>query len=326
MRDTEKQIVEMCQKKVISYAQVAYFSHQQWKKEWVNAEGIYSITTPCSLQFDIASLTKVLGTTPIILQLLQEKKIFLTDKVNQYLPIKNQDLEIIHLLTHTSNFVGYIPNRNQLPADQLEKALYKEMNPGDKLGSEVQYSDINFIYLGMIIEQIYQKPVQQVIEEEILKKCPLLNTTFYPVVQQCIPTDWIEKGVRRRGEVHDPKARILQDRCGSAGLFSTLDDLCVLLEEYLSLPMDSFVQTHLQKVWTKNAKGRTRSLGWVIEEKAKTLTLSHTGYTGMYLCWNKEKQKVFIFLSQRFDYGDNNATYLTYRDSLIEKYIMEENL
>lgn len=326
MRDTEQQIIEMCQKEVISYAQVAYFSHQQWKKEWVNSEGIYPITSPCNLQFDIASLTKVLGTTPIILQLLKEKRIALTDKVSTYLPIKNQDLEIIHLLTHTSNFVGYIPNRNQLPADQLEKALYEEMNPGNLLGKEVQYSDINFIYLGMIIEQIYHKPVQQVIEEEILNKKSLQNTTFHPMAQQCIPTDWREKGIRRRGEVHDPKARILQERCGSAGLFSTLDDLCVLVEEYLSLPINSFVQTYLQQVWTKEAKGRTRSLGWVVEEEAETLTLSHTGYTGMYLCWNQEKQKAFIFLSQRFDHGDDNATYLTYRDSLIQKYIMEENL
>src|SRR3712207_7693603 len=70
--------------------------------------------------YDMASLTKVVGTTTIILKLIQMKKISLDDAITKYiLDFSDERVTIRHLLTHTSAISGYIENRNQLSAGEL---------------------------------------------------------------------------------------------------------------------------------------------------------------------------------------------------------------
>lgn len=72
--------------------------------------------------YDVASLTKVVGTTNVILQLIEQGKLRLTDSISQYLPEwRYPQVTVRHLLTHTSGITGYIKNRNQLPKLELKK-------------------------------------------------------------------------------------------------------------------------------------------------------------------------------------------------------------
>jgi len=65
--------------------------------------------------YDVASLTKVVGTLSVTLQLLAQGRLRLTDRVSDWLPAwQDRRVTIRHLLTHTSGIIGYIPNRNQL--------------------------------------------------------------------------------------------------------------------------------------------------------------------------------------------------------------------
>lgn len=269
--------------------------------------------------FDLASVTKVVGTTTVILQLIEKQKLHLDDKVYQFLPIKSQKLQVKHLLTHTSDFQGYILNRNHLSADELTKSLLTKMQPGNNLGKIVKYSDINFLYLGWIAEKIAGQSIQNLITKNVLNKLTTNTFTFHP--QGSIPT---EKGLKNK--VHDPKAQILGASCGSAGLFGSIEDMKIFTKMYLNNGQSAHNQI-LQLNTIKNllhsytdGLNQNRSLGWVFDHG----NLTHTGYTGAYLSINPSTQQAFIFLSNRIYPSDENTKYLMYRDKLINIYHKEQ--
>ena len=66
-----------------------------------------------NMLYDVASLTKVIGTTTVILKLIEQKFLKFTDPIYQYLPFENKKVTVLHLLTHTAALCGYIKNRNQ---------------------------------------------------------------------------------------------------------------------------------------------------------------------------------------------------------------------
>lgn len=310
-----------------SYIQMSFYDQGQWTNEELKTAEFTSLFIEAPF-FDLASLTKVLGTAPVIFRLMEEGKLSLTTAVQSFLPIANKELTIQHLLTHTSDFHGFIPKRDSLPPEQLADALLTQMQVGPNLGKKVCYSDLNFIYLGWIAEVLLQKPIWQLIAEQLF---PLAEGqfSFAPPVQQTIATQVNRTTKQAYSKVHDPKAKILQQHCGSAGLFGTLLGLQTLIEYYLQkntnfLSLASYQA--LEKNYTAQAEGRSRSLAWVLEEGSQSLTFSHTGYTGTYLLWNAEKGKAFIFLCDRLTKGDDNAKYLQWRDQLIATYIEEEKL
>src|SRR3712207_8583984 len=98
--------------------------------------------------YDMASLTKVVGTTTIILKLIQMKKISLDDAITKYiLDFSDERVTIRHLLTHTSAISGYIENRNQLSAGELLEKLH-QLKVQDWFGKKVVYTDTGLIFLG----------------------------------------------------------------------------------------------------------------------------------------------------------------------------------
>lgn len=119
--------------------------------------------------YDLASLTKVIGTTTLILRLLERGRLSLTTKVHSILPaFKDRRVTVLHLLTHTSGLEGYIPNRNQLAAPALKEALLTQLTVGPNFGKKVVYTDIGMLYLGWMLEVIYGKPIQDLIQSLVL--------------------------------------------------------------------------------------------------------------------------------------------------------------
>lgn len=273
--------------------------------------------------YDLASLTKVIGTTTVILQLIEQRKLSLDDKVKDYLPINNDRLTIQNLLTHTSDFQGYIENRDSLSKDELKQALLSQMNPGSHINQSVKYSDINFLYLGWIAEKILNNDIHSLIQTQVLDLLGDNTFTFKPTFNQCIPTE-----NHLVGRVHDPKAQILMDNCGSAGLFGSITDVLLFAEMYVnngkSKTGDQILKPKtiniLNHRYTLKSE-QSRSLGWVYDHG----NLTHTGYTGTYLSINLITKQIFIFLSNRICPIDNNPLYLEHRDKLISIYHEEQN-
>ena len=105
--------------------------------------------------YDVASLTKVVGTLSVTLQLLAQGRLRLTDSLSDWLPAwQDRRVTVRHLLTHTSGIIGYIPNRNQLSAPDLTAALLR-LHVGPTFNRKMVYADVNYIFMGWILSLIH---------------------------------------------------------------------------------------------------------------------------------------------------------------------------
>lgn len=282
--------------------------------------------------YDIASLTKVFLTTTIFSQLWQEGKLAPDDKVSLYLTdFADQKVTLRHLLTHTSGIEGYIPNRNALSASELQEAIL-HLPVGKLFEKEVRYTDIGFILLGFIIEAIEKDSLDNIFARRISEPLNLTDSSYHPRDKQaCAPTEMDPKRGIIRGDVHDPKAYILGDHCGSAGLFSTLTDCLTFSQVILNRGelngkriLNEKTVLSLLKDWTLKAK-LSRSLGWDIKTRGNKNYLFHTGFTGTFIVLDMLEKEAFVFLSNRVHpTNDNKSEYLKQRDRLVDCYLAEK--
>lgn len=276
--------------------------------------------------YDMASLTKVVGTTTIILKLIQMKKISLDDAITKYIPdFSDERVTIRHLLTHTSAISGYIENRNQLSAGELLEKLH-QLKVQDWFGKKVVYTDTGLIFLGEIIESIYNDSVQNVIKKEVLDPLGLKNSTFSPNPKEAVPTELQEDGMPLRGIVHDPKAQILKEHCGSAGLFMNLGDLVRFSELMLGNIIEEKVILQntiksLNKDFTPEADLK-RSLGWDLKtSKNKHLCIYHTGFTGTFILIDRFCGNAMVVLTNRIHPTSDNKEFLERRDEIVRLFL-----
>lgn len=283
--------------------------------------------------YDMASLTKVIGTNTVLLKMKEEGLIDWDDALSQHLPEwQDTTVTLRHLLTHTSDINPFIPRRNELSKSELRQAVLS-LSSGDKRGLEVVYTDIGTVLLGFMIEHSYQQPVQKVIEEQVLIPLGMKNSTFSPSNPKDVaPTEYRKDRGMIQGEVHDPKAFILQETCGSAGLFSTLCDT----EKFVQMMLQqgkteetfylkaSTIMSLLQDYTPLGNQGR--SLGWDIKYNNHNGVpmLFHTGYTGTFILMDIVNREAFIFLSNRVHPMDNRIEYLEKRDEMISIYLNEK--
>ena len=280
--------------------------------------------------FDIASLTKVIATTPSIMLLVERGDLRLGDKVKRYLPQftggKKEDITVHQLLTHYSGlppdfdlskqWQGYEPAMEQ---------LWKEKTVSDP-GKEFSYSDLNFITLGEIVRTVSGEPLDTFAQEKIFQPLGMSETTFLPPASwrgRIAPTEprsntlQYLKGVGTpeqaeeilRGEVHDPTAWRMGGVAGHAGLFSTARDLAIYVQ--LLLNEGSWMGQRLLSPLTvramtspQNPPNSTslRGFGWDIDTSYSSPKgdlfmdgYGHTGFTGTSL-WVDPAAKTFVIL------------------------------
>lgn len=279
--------------------------------------------------FDIASLTKVICTTTVILKCWDQGMLKMEDPLNKWLPeFKDPVVTIKHLLKHTAAIHTWIPDRDRLTAQELKKA-YLGLASDGSAGQRVQYTDTGFILLGFLLEEIFQQPLIKIFQEEVLDPLEMSNSGFPPFSkEQChkiVPTQKQADGQILRGITHDPKARILGIHAGNAGLFSTVDDLtrfvqALLMNQPQKHPL--FSEGIIDALKQPQTKGdRLRTYGWDL--KGPTLQLFHTGYTGTFMLVDLRQQRAFIFLSNRVHPYDQRDTYIQHRDEIVSSYLKE---
>ncbi|MCH4170929.1 MAG: beta-lactamase family protein [Lactobacillus sp.] len=329
---TQTLIEQMVSQHVVPGVSFAFISgpdtqlHYQGQSQWAPTEK----PLKPDQYYDMASLTKVMTTTLMILKLIEAKQLSLQTPIQQFLPeFQDERVTVQHLLTHTSGIAGYIPHRNELPAPQLKAALL-QLPVGPGFERVVKYTDIGLIFLGFIIEAIYHQPVQQVLTDEILKPLGLTQSTFAPDKAQTIPTVYDPKTGLLQGVVHDPKARILGIHCASAGLFSTLPDTVkfarYMLGQYVpaAAPVTQAVLADLYQSYS-NLPDQPRSLGWDLRQGLgdQHWLLYHTGYTGTFMALDRQNQNAMIVLTNRIHPTGHNETFLQRRDEIVAAFAKE---
>ena len=286
-----------------------YYKDGEWKESYLGlSDPERDLKTESGLVYDLASVSKVVGVGTVLIFLWQQGKLDIERPVTDFLPkCDYPDITIRQLLTHATDLDPFIPNRDKLSAEELREAMF-HLNRRNQ--PAFLYSDVHFLLLGFLLEKIFNQDLDHIIEEQVLEPWKMGETRFGPVTC-AVPTVRGQKA----GVVHDPKARVLGKHAGSAGLFSTVADLKPFLEHYLK---DSFAEELTQNF--SDLDDKERSLAWNLEGD----WLDHTGYTGTFIMWNREKQEAAIFLSNRTYEKDERAQWIVDRNQVMEMIRQEE--
>ncbi|NOR26657.1 MAG: DUF1343 domain-containing protein [Desulforhopalus sp.] len=270
--------------------------------------------------FDIASLTKVVATTPAVMKLIEQGKIQLSDTAQKFISEFDgngkENITIRQLLTHTS---GLRPDINTRPAWSGYNTAIK-MACAEKVfakpGSDFRYSDINFFILSEVVRRVTGQGFDEFVQQQVYRPLKMKDTGFLPdpsTYRRIAPTD-LQNGVMLRGTVHDPTARYMGGVAGHAGLFSTIDDLaryCRMLVNGGELDgirvFNSDTVRLMSSVQSPSAVEERRGLGWEIDSgysrpRGKYFPVGsygHTGFTGTSLWIDPFSKTFWIFLSSR---------------------------
>lgn len=332
---TQKKIQEMLEGNVFPGATYTFIDKDETETHLIGSAAILPEREVLreGMLYDVASLTKVIVTTTLLLQLHEEGKISFEDPVQAYLPaFPSAEVTIRHLLTHTSDLKGYIKNRDALPAEELAAALIG-LEPGADLGKKVVYTDTGLILAGFIIEKLTGKSVADNFEERIKRPLAMTESSYQPTdPMECIPTqNHPVRGVIR-GVVHDPKALIFGEHCGSAGLFAPMQDLIRFSQMLLHFGewegrriLRKETVQDLLRDWG-SLPGQPRSLGWNLFQDGDDFVLWHTGYTGTFMILDPNRQKAFLLLSNRVHLEDRRPEWIAVRDELIAIYLKEARM
>ena len=270
--------------------------------------------------FDLASLTKVIATTPAVMKLLDQGRIALTDPLSRWFPefanSGREEITILHLLTHTSGLDDFGVSSEQPMQSAVRKAAAEKYR--SRPGSHFHYADINFILLGELVRRVSGEPLNAFCQEQIYGPLGTSQTMFLPPrdLSGCIaPT----ASGASCGIVQDPNARRLGGVAGHAGLFSSAYDLSRFARMILGGGMlddrrvlSEQIVSQMTSPYLSNNGAVLRGLGWDINSpfsapKGSLFSRSsfgHTGYSGSSI-WIDPAQDLFvILLTNRVNYHD----------------------
>ena len=177
--------------------------------------------------FDMASLTKLMGTTMACLRMLEEGKIALNDKISKYFPqcFGKEDITVFMLMTHTSGISAHMPlYLDKDSGDAVSAILSKPL--AYPTGTKTVYSCMGYILLGKILEKIEGKTLDKIVKERVFVPLGMENSFYNPPADAvCAATERdIFTGEMVCGVVHDENARFLKGVSGNAGMFCTVND------------------------------------------------------------------------------------------------------
>jgi CubicO group peptidase (beta-lactamase class C family) len=264
--------------------------------------------------WDLASLTKVVGTTTAVMQLVEAGKVDLDSSVSRYLPrfdgYGKSSVTVRQLLTHASGLPPSAPLQFEPEAKAALDLVYSTALTGTP-GQSMVYSDLNAILLGELIRVVSGKPLDAYLKERVFEPLGMTSTRFRPTPPQrrrAAPTecDWAQQQWLE-GVVHDEKARKLGGVAGHAGLFSSAPDMIrfaqMLLHEGQG-PKGKVLDPASIRAFTQPANPDVshRSLGWETARGAGSSgtrlsvhAFGHTGFTGTSL-WVDPDQGLFVLL------------------------------
>jgi len=273
-----------------------------------------------STLWDLASLTKVVATTPALMLLVEQGRVVLDSPVVRYVPEFNSPgtagITVRHLLTHTSGLRATLPLRE---ARDSVAALMMVLTtvPVAPPGTRMVYSDLNAILLGEIVRRVTGQTLDAFVTHAIYAPLGLnQQLLFRPperLEKRIAPTN-LWHGHPIAGVVNDPSAWMLGGVSGNAGVFATAQGVArfaqfmlndgVLSDRPRLLRKETVQQFTAIAVPARRGAG-ARTLGWEAlptgEETSSAGTLfgphsyGHTGWTGTSL-WIDPDRDLFVLL------------------------------
>ncbi len=282
--------------------------------------------------FDLASLTKVIATTTLVMRAVDEGRVTLDDPVRQWLRewrgADRDAVTIRDLLAHSSGLTAYLPFfRDYTGRFEFEHAIGSlplEYVPR----SQSIYSDLGFMLLGFILENAQPSGPAFIGAPGALDPSRSLATQFHRLASyftaeplrfnpprawrvRTAPTEVDEwRGRLLAGEVHDENTWALGGAAGHAGLFGTAAAVGAFARAVLRTiagePIVASPETMRTFIRRSEIPGSSRALGWdtmlptsSCGTKLSPSSIGHTGFTGTSLWIDWERDLYVVFLTNR---------------------------
>ena len=207
--------------------------------------------------FDLASVSKCVGTTLAFMQLIENGYVRLTDNVDRYIPDfkpwtdpesgETVDITVRDLLSHSSGLTPYINADTFVKEyggndpEKMEQYIATEIKRNFRPGTDFMYSCLNFVTLQRILERVTGEKLYEYAQKHVFDVLGLRHTCYFPLIYTpaasnsaelaglCAPTEVQADGKPLVAQVHDPMARrIMGGNSGNAGVFSNAEDLSVI--------------------------------------------------------------------------------------------------
>lgn len=222
--------------------------------------------------YDLASITKIAVTTPLIMKLTEEQKLDLDKTIGDYLPeakgTNKENLKLRDILTHQARLQPWIPfyvetmdkgahkkeyfstERDFNYPNVVVEGLYSQRTVADTIlkrildsdlrtVKEYKYSDLGYYLFMEIIERITGRPINELAHEQLYHSLGAYTMGFHPLEsftpEYLVPTeeDKIFRKKLVQGYVHDQGSALIGGVAGHAGLFSNANDLAKLMQMYM---------------------------------------------------------------------------------------------
>ena len=288
--------------------------------------------------FDLASVSKPVGTAVAFMQLVEQGRIRLTDNVSMYIPGfkpwvdsatgRKIDIRVVDLLTHSSGLPPYAPvativEKSGAPNPAALMEWIANCKRDFKPTTRFQYSCLNFVTLQNILQNVTGMKLMDYSKKNVFDVLGMKNTTYNPtgeILKLVAPTEKQKDGSVLLGRVHDPIANILNDgNSGNAGVFSNAEDLAILAAalmnggEYNGRRVLGKLTVETMITVPEGVKELGRSLGWDNYSSYASnngnlfhpeKTFGHTGYTGTSLIIDPVSKTAVILLAHRVHPAD----------------------
>jgi CubicO group peptidase (beta-lactamase class C family) len=224
--------------------------------------------------FSIYSITKTFTAT-VILKLIEENKLALSDKLSKFYPdyLKGDSITIENLLNHTAGVYDFTRGNNM--PDQTEKSFiaFQKTKPLDfTAGTDWSYSNSNYYFLGYIIEKLTGMSYEQAVAKSIFEPLQMKQSGFafkhLKNTNKAIGYGLFTENIKKPAEVYDPPGPY-----AAGGIYSTVEDLYKYyngLKSYKILAKET-----LEKAYTAH-KGNY-GYGWVVLDMFDKKTVGHSG-------------------------------------------------
>lgn len=272
--------------------------------------------------FDIASLTKVVATAPVVMALAERGSLSLDDPLSKWFAPFGEGqkgaIRLSHLLTHTSGLRDVeLADRGPAMEEVLKRVGAQKLR--SEPGTVFHYADVNFILLGEVVRRATGRSLDVWARDLVFVPLGMSDSAYLPppdVLERCVPTS-DGRGGLFVGHVQDVTARQLGGVAGHAGVFSTGGDLsryCRMmlnrgqLDGHRILKVESILEMLSRRSFAGGAV--VRGLGWDFlspysSPRGSRMTqesFGHTGYSGSSL-WIDPVQDLFVVvLAARLDY------------------------